>query len=66
MGPSERTPGWRRISFANVWFVIIMTTCRLEISSRMFCDSGSEKGPVPRYVSTVGLELVPGPPQRSP
>ena len=35
------------VMWANVWFVIIVVICRLETSSRMFSDSGSENGPVP-------------------
>jgi hypothetical protein len=46
--------------------VIIVTTWRLEISSRRFWISGSENGAVPRWLPEVGDALDPGPPHRSP
>ena len=50
-----------------MWFVIIVVTCRLEISSRTFSDSGSENGPGAGVglVSTLVVS-APGPPQKAP
>ncbi len=40
-------PGGRRTRLENVWLVISVVTWRDETSSRTFCVSGSENGPVP-------------------
>ena len=60
------TPGGRSTRFENVWLVIRLVIDRVDCSSRMFCVSGSENGPVPRNVSSSGSMLAPEPPQNAP